>query len=776
MTENQATTSEAADILVVDDNIASLRRLAETLSQEGHRVRQANSPDVALQAALAYPPDLILLGITMPDMSGFEVCRRLKQDKRTRDVPVIFMSSSQDLDVEDKMHSFEVGGVDFVSTCCHESVVLARVRTHLQLRRTQLQLEALVAERTAELRAAKQALEKEIQERARSQQALAESEQRYRALVEQAQDGIVLLQDGKIRFANSYIAGLLGYDTEELLGSPFEMYVPADIAQGVTDRYRKRIGGEAVPSVYELALRHQDGSRVEVEVNAGLTRYEGKDADLVFIRDIRERVKARQELEESQRLLNLVIDHVPALISYVDRHQCYRFVNLRYEQAYGVPRSQFVGKYVQEILGPEGYAVAAGQIDAALAGETVSYEDVFEYAAIGRRWMSVEYVPDRGPTGDVQGFVSMIRDITDRVEAEQALANSEAHLRRAQEVAQAGSWELDLIRGELFWSDEVYRIFGLSRETKMDYEIFLNCVMPEDRDYVNERWQAALAGAPYDIEHRIRAGDGVKWVREKAEVAFDGAGRAIRGTGIVIDVTESKLVEEQILEYQQRLQTLASQLTLIEERERRRIARELHDEVGQRLTFARMALASAQQATSEAQRQILLDDVSQSVRQAIGDIRDLVFDLSSPLMNEVGLAAALEEWLENQVGKKHGIRVKLIHDGRRLPLDDDVRAMLFRSARVLLTNVVKHAQASSVIVHLEGEGSMVRVTVEDDGIGFDVDALPKGTERGSGFGLFSIQERMAALGGSLELVSGPGQGCKAILTTPATLQAGAGKT
>ena len=129
-------------------------------------------------------------------------------------------------------------------------------------------------------------------------------------------------------------------------------------------------------------------------------------------------------------------------------------------------------------------------------------------------------------------------------------------------------------------------------------------------------------------------------------------------------------------------------------------------------------------------------------------------------MHEVGLAAALEEWLENQVGQKHGIRTELIYDGGRLPLDDDVRAMLFRSVREVLTNVVK----------LESDGTTVRITAEGDGIGFDVDALPKATERGGGFGLFSIQERMADLGGSLELISAPGQGCTAILTTPVTIQ------
>lgn len=893
MSESQASETEALDILLVDDNVAGLRLLPELLRREGYRVRHAGEAQAAIESALAHPPSLILLDPRMPGMSGFEVCRRLKQDERTRDVPVIFVSASQD--VEDMVQGFEVGAVDFVSVPFQGPELLARVRTHLKLRRMQLHLKDLVAERTAELAATNEALKKERQERSKSQNALAESErkhrfqahlldaveqavivtdleggvvywnpcaerlygwsaeeamgrttvdlivseqarqydaeimaqlqageswfgeysarsrdgrpfpiqvtlipisdangelyriiavsseitqrtqveaalrqsqERYRALIEQAHYGIILIQDGKIRFANSYIIELVGYATNELTEAPFGAYLTADQRPAAADRYRRRLAGEAVPSTYEMTLRHRDGSPIEVEINAGLTTYRGRPAHLIFVRDIRERMEARQKLEESQRLLSLVIDHVPALVSYVDRHRRYRFVNQRYEQAFAAPRSHFAGKHVQEILGPESYAAVEGQIAAALAGETVSYEQAIELPGIGRRWMRVEYVPDRDPTGDVQGFVAMSSDVTGQKRTEQALRESEAHLRRAQEVAHAGSWELDLIRGGLLWSDETYRIFGLPTETPMDYETFLNYIMPEDRDYVTEEWQAALAGAPYDIEHRICVGDRVKWVREKAEVEFDEAGRPIRGTGIVIDITERKRVERELLEYQRRLQALASQLTLSEERERRRIAHELHDEVGQTLTFARMALASARETTSDARREVILDNVSQSILRALGDLRNLAFDLSLPLMNEVGLAAALEEWMNDQVGKKHGIRTELIHDGQRLSLDDDVRAMLFRSVRELLTNVVKHAQAESVIVRIEDEGTLVRIVVEDDGIGFDVDALPSVSERGSGFGLFSIEERMAALGGSLELISSPGMGCKAILIAP----------
>ena len=195
MAEKQAFESEAADILVVDDNIPSLRRLAEILSQEGYRVEQADRPEAALQAVRAQPPSLILLDLSLPGMSGFEVCRRLKQDERTRGVPVIFMSASQA--VEDRVQGFEVGGVDFVSTPCHESEMLARVRTHLQLRRTQLHLEELVAQRTAESRARNEALKEEVQARKRAQQALRDDENKYRAVVEGARAGILVMQDAQ---------------------------------------------------------------------------------------------------------------------------------------------------------------------------------------------------------------------------------------------------------------------------------------------------------------------------------------------------------------------------------------------------------------------------------------------------------------------------------------------------------------------------------------------------------------------------------------------------
>jgi DNA-binding NtrC family response regulator len=147
------------DILIVDDEIHNLKLLAEFLGQAGYQVRTGERPQLAIDSAMARPPSLILLDVRMPGMDGFEVCKRLKQDKRTRDIPIIFISALQE--VQDRVQGFEAGGVDFISKPFEEEEVLARVRTHMELRNMQLHLEDLVEKRTAEIKKLKDQIEQE---------------------------------------------------------------------------------------------------------------------------------------------------------------------------------------------------------------------------------------------------------------------------------------------------------------------------------------------------------------------------------------------------------------------------------------------------------------------------------------------------------------------------------------------------------------------------------------------------------------------------------------
>jgi signal transduction histidine kinase len=239
--------------------------------------------------------------------------------------------------------------------------------------------------------------------------------------------------------------------------------------------------------------------------------------------------------------------------------------------------------------------------------------------------------------------------------------------------------------------------------------------------------------------------------------------------GLSVNITEQKQAEEKLQGYQQRLRALASELTRTEERERRNIAVDLHDQVGQSLAAMRMQLAAAQKEPGSSKLAAILGEVSSSLRQAIQDTQHVISDLSSPLINELGLAAALSEWLKARIGERYGLETEFINDSEPKPLGEDTRAILFRSVRELLTNVVKHANATRVSVSLQRRGSAVQIVVEDDGVGLADGRRPEMDATESGFGLFSIKERMSDLSGSLEIESHCGRGVRAILTAPLEL-------
>jgi PAS domain S-box-containing protein len=176
------------------------------------------------------------------------------------------------------------------------------------------------------------------------------------------------------------------------------------------------------------------------------------------------------------------------------------------------------------------------------------------------RWMEDfgRYVYDES---GARRFMGVTLDITKRKESENRLRQAEEDLSRAQAVAKTGSWRLDLKGDRLQWSDETYRIFGLPKGNPMGYKAFLRAVHPDDREYVNRKWKAAMQGEAYDIEHRIVVNGEILWVRERGELDLDETGGLSAGFGTVQDITERKLAENQLNEYKDSLEEMVQERT-----------------------------------------------------------------------------------------------------------------------------------------------------------------------------------------------------------------------
>jgi len=229
----------------------------------------------------------------------------------------------------------------------------------------------------------------------------------------------------------------------------------------------------------------------------------------------------------------------------------------------------------------------------------------------------------------------------------------------------------------------------------------------------------------------------------------------------VEQIAERRRAESQILLYQERLRSLARETARAEAEERRAIAQELHDRVGQTLATLRIKVDLLSQSAGGTAVKEELDGIRELVNRSIADTRSLLFEISPPILDEFGLQAALE-WLAEQVD----LPVELVVEVSPDPLSGELRSTLFRAVRELLANVAKHARASRVQIRLTRIADTVRVSVEDDGIGFDVDEALERMLKDQSFGLFSIRERVRHLGGQFRVASGPGRGTRVELTVP----------
>ena len=262
------------------------------------------------------------------------------------------------------------------------------------------------------------------------------------------------------------------------------------------------------------------------------------------------------------------------------------------------------------------------------------------------------------------------------------------------------------------------------------------------------------------------------WLSASGFSVFDKDGKFYGFRGVCYDITKRKQTEialkksvKQIKSYQKKLKNLNTEITLVEERERRRIAENLHDSLGQTLSLAYIKLSSVvnhEEFPPQVSR--VINETSDLLNKAISESRTLTYDLSPPILYELGLIPAFK-WKLEEIAEKHGIDTKLTGENENIDIQKEFNIFLYRIVVELLNNIIKHARANLIELKIRKEKKFYYITVQDDGIGFKKQPKTKATMKG-GFGLLSITERLDNIKGHLEIKSELGKGTKATVIIP----------
>ncbi len=348
--------------------------------------------------------------------------------------------------------------------------------------------------------------------------------------------------------------------------------------------------------------------------------------------------------------------------------------------------------------------------------------------------------------------------------AEQALRESEEKYRTIIETALDGMLILGA-DGRIFEVNDAYcRMSGYAREYLTGMSITDVEVSNNRQDLGRRITDVLRAGSDrFEVEHRRKDGSQFPVA---VSLSANQIGNETFVVAVVRDITDRKRTEQKLLDYQAKLKSLTAELVLAQERERRRIAVGVHDQIGQKMALAKLETQSLMGAVSDAGITASLSKTCKLMEQVVHDARSLTFELSNPVLYEIGLDAAIESWLDEHVPDGAQLNYSVVSHPSPLRPELKMRIILFAVVRELLANVAKYAGASHVNVNIQDDDERITVEVKDDGVGFDVAQLDLSIKETGGFGLFHARERVEYLGGTLKIASSPGKGTHINIAIP----------
>ena len=571
-----------------------------------------------------------------------------------------------------------------------------------------------------------------------------------------------------------------GKTLEQELGDGWADGIHPDDRQRCLDTYRSSVSSRQ-PFKMEYRLRRADGQfRWVLSHGEPLFRGEGVFEGYVgSCLDITEQKIA----EETRSRLAAIVQSSDDAIIAKDLNAIITSWNGSAERIFGYTESEVLGKPITIIIPPELQAEETDILRRLRSGERIDHFETVRVTKAGKRVLiSLTVSPVKDSSGRIVGASKIARDVTRIRQIEQALRDSEQRMRFSLEAANIGTWDWDIESGSVRWSENMERIHGRIPGTFAgNVEAFREGIHSDDRQRVEQAVQQALQGnGKYHAEYRQARADGsFGWMEAHGQVIYDSSNRPKSMMGVCRDISERKRSEEalrdaheqlearvrertaELNQAQERLRTLSARLLQMQDDERRRIARELHDTAGQILVALNLTLVPVEEELRKTNSS-LAGQITESLRlieELSRDLRTMSHLLHPPLLDEAGLQSAVR-WYVEGFAERSKIDMDLHLDPTLERLPAELETAIFRIVQECLTNIHRHSGSNSASIAITRGTHSVNIEVRDHGTGIPMPIR-------AGVGIQGMRERVRQLGGRLEIESGD-SGTRVTASLPAS--------
>lgn len=600
--------------------------------------------------------------------------------------------------------------------------------------------------------------------------------------IENAGQGIVVLQNTEIKeaafvYANDASCGILGYSRDELLSISAWDFFDAESLMVMQDRYRKGQRQQRPTARYEAFVKTGKGEIVPLECSATTMHRGSEVATVILFRDVRRDKEMERALADSGEQYRAMVDTagksgigIEIVQDIPDREAAIVFVNEAYCNMLGYTRGELLSMSEWDVVLPDELGSIQERYHRRRRGEEVPNFYRMTLVRKDGRALPIETSVSLMKRNGHLSCVSYFRDVSETVLCELALAQSEERHRALVDATGKAGIGIEIVQDRpgmeaaiVFVNDEYCQMLGYSREELLSMSEW-DVLAPSETSVILDRYRRRQSGENVEGFYEtvlVRKDGGLLPVASSVStMTFNGL---VASVSYFREITEQKRVEEELRQSYEQLRQLSAHLQRVTEEEGKRIAREVHDGVGQTLTALKMDLSWLSKRLPEDQPGLLQKtmSISRLADMAIQAVRRISAALRPRLLDELGLAAAIE-WQLEELQDHANLKGEFVSNMKEMMLDQDRATAVFRICQEALWNAGRHAEASKVKVALRNNGTEIVLTVRDNGKGI----APEQISNPKSFGLTGMRERAAFLGGRVKIIGCNGKGTTVTATIP----------